>query len=110
MLSKTTFVEIVSEGTVDITRREHWFQRDGVLDVEPYAMRVPPQDLNAYRLTIPVSASIVRRSAKSEIDLVHLATSDKNAFLVILVDNAHETILGHFLLDLNAEYGIGESQ
>jgi hypothetical protein len=32
-----------------------------------------------------------------------------NRFLVIVVDNIRETIHGHYLLDLNAEYGLDDS-
>jgi hypothetical protein len=48
----------------------------------------------------------IYRNQTNTFDQVLLPTSDKNTFIVIVVDLVKEKIIGHFRLDLNSEYGL----
>ncbi len=48
----------------------------------------------------------VYRNQNSTFDQILLPTSDKNVFIIILVDLVNKRIKGHYRLDLNEEYGI----
>jgi hypothetical protein len=51
-------------------------------------------------------ARYVYQDARGRLDQVLIGTGRFNALLVIFVDRDAGTILGHFLLDLNKEYGV----
>lgn len=40
---------------------------------------------------------------------VHVNSEDKNVFMVLVLDLAARSVLGHRLLDLNREYGINHT-
>ena len=48
----------------------------------------------------------VCRDALDRYDQVLIGTGRFNTLLVIVVDRARETVLGHCLLDLNEKYGV----
>ena len=48
----------------------------------------------------------VYRDALSRFDQVLIGTGRFNTLLVIVVDLGKSSVLGHFLLDLNEEYGV----
>ena len=47
----------------------------------------------------------VYRDAQNRFDQVLIGTGRFNALLVIVVDLGSRTVFGHFLLDLNEQYG-----
>jgi hypothetical protein len=46
------------------------------------------------------------RRGDAQFDHVLVTTTTKNVFLVVVVDLRKDSIFGHFLLDLNEEYGL----
>lgn len=79
-----------------------------VLNIWPYVSNIPHSDYAGYSLTKNGDVETVQRNYEGTFDLVHLATDIKNAFLVVVVDLKNDKIHGHFILDLNKEYGISK--
>ena len=48
----------------------------------------------------------VYRDSNNAFDQILIATAKKNVYLIIIVSLADKNIFGHYLLDLNKEYGI----
>jgi hypothetical protein len=76
---------------------------DAVVDIWPYL-----EALDLDELGIPSINDVryVYQDARGRLDQVLIGTGRFNALLVIFVDRDAGTILGHFLLDLNKEYGV----
>ena len=51
---------------------------------------------------------LVYRNSANTYDHVLVPTCRKNIYLVIVANIKSENIFGHYLLDLNKEYGIGK--
>jgi len=70
-----------------------------------YLAAVPPNDLGEHDFS---SAEIekVYREPRGRFIHVLLAAATPNVFLVIVVDEPDQSIYGHYLLDLNREYGL----
>jgi hypothetical protein len=87
----------------NITGREDLVSPAGVLNIEPYLAAIPIADLRGH--IAENWAEHVYRSNNGRYDHVLFPTEDKNIFLVVVVDLLGENVLGHYLLNLNAEYG-----
>lgn len=48
----------------------------------------------------------IYRDAGARFDQVLIGTSRANVFLVVVVDLTAASVFGHFLLDLNEQYGL----
>ena len=73
------------------------------VDIWPY---VDALDLDELGIPSINDVRYVYQAACGRFDEVLIGTGRFNALLVILVDRGAGTILGHFLLDLNKEYGV----
>jgi len=51
---------------------------------------------------------LVYRNSANTYDQILIPTTKKNIYLIIIVNIKSENIFGHYLLDLNKEYGINE--
>ena len=68
-----------------------------------YVDLLSPQAVGTPRIG---EVATVYRDARCRYDHVLLDTGRDNAFLVIIVDLGVPAVLGHHLLDLNAQYGL----
>jgi hypothetical protein len=70
-----------------------------------YFDAIPPADFQGH----DCSEGVVRDAWETFADKyqhVLVDSEDKNVFMVIVLDLVNSTVLGHFLLDLNREYGL----
>jgi hypothetical protein len=106
-LSRSEFQALLEGGVTNISGQEDLYSPQGVIDIAPYVKAIAPQDLDGYSLTDKLLVDVVYRTARDSLDLVHVMTTRKNVYLVLVVDNANYKVSGHYLLDLNQEYGLG---
>ena len=78
-----------------------------VLDVWPYVHAVPSEDLRGHQIYEPFVDGVFRTS-DDRFDHVMVMTKTKNVYLVIVVDLVSDSFHGHWLLDLNREYGLSQ--
>jgi hypothetical protein len=76
-----------------------------VLDVWPYVSQVPTAELRGARL-LDQLVECVYRTANDRCDHVLVMTDKSNVYLVVVVDRPAADVQGHYLLDLNDEYGL----
>lgn len=75
-----------------------------VIDIWRYVEAVTPTELQGH-LVVDGVVELVYRSGDGHYDHVLVMTRTKNVYLVVVVDLWQDSIFGHRLLDLNAEYG-----
>src|SRR5262245_7064281 len=73
-------------------------------EIWPYVVAVPAEDLDGHAIDDGVDS--VYRNGEDLFDHVLVMTHTKNVYLVVVVDLADDSIYGHWLLDLNREYGL----
>lgn len=76
-----------------------------VIDIWPYVSHVPAVDFSGHEVSEQF-VEHVYRSADDLYDHVLVMTYTKNVYLVVVIDLAADSIYGHYLLDLNHEYGL----
>jgi hypothetical protein len=76
-----------------------------VIDIWPYVAAVPSTELWGHAV-VPKLIEGVYRRGDAQYDHVLVTTTTSNVFLVVVVDLRKDVIFGHFLLDLNEEYGL----
>jgi hypothetical protein len=76
------------------------------LNVWPYVDTIPAEDFFGRRCLRRVRHTY--RDTHAHFEHVVLDTNERNVFMVIVVDLRSMTVVGHRLLDLNAEYGLIE--
>ncbi|TIX97693.1 MAG: hypothetical protein E5V17_00940 [Mesorhizobium sp.] len=76
---------------------------EAVVDIWQYADAL---DLDEIGLPYLNDVHYVYRDALSRFDQVLIGTGRFNTLLVIVVDRGKSAVFGHFLLDLNKEYGV----
>jgi hypothetical protein len=76
---------------------------EAAVDIWPY---VDSLDLDALRLPHLNQVHYVYRDALSRFDQVLIGTGRFNSHLVIVVDLNRREVHGHYVLDLDAEYGV----
>ena len=78
---------------------------DAAVDIWPYVAAVPTTDLKGHAVYEQfVECSYVTADARHHHVLV--MTRTKNVYLVVIVDVPAAGLAGHYLLDLNREYGL----
>lgn len=82
-------------------------EANAAVDIWPY---VDALDCNELGIPGINDVRYVYRDADCRFDHVLIGTGRFNALLVILVDLASGAIFGHFLLDLNKEYGLAAGE
>ena len=97
-LSEGEFKVYFSPPMTDVTSRAN-----AAVDIWPY---VDSLDLDELGIPSLNDVQHVYRDAQERFDHVLIGTARFNTLLVIVVDLKTSTIIGHFLLDLNKEYGI----
>src|ERR1700682_1433983 len=66
---------------------------------------IPPGDLKGYDFSERDTHAVYRDPTGRYVHVLVAATAP-NVFLVIVVDEPAQAVHGHFLLDLNKEYGL----
>jgi len=75
---------------------------NAVVDIWPYVDALDLSEIGVPNLN---DVRHVYRDAQNRFDQVLIGTGRFNALLVIIIDLRTCTVFGHFLLDLNKEYG-----
>jgi hypothetical protein len=97
-LSEEEFKAYLAGPMTDVTAHA-----EAAVDIWPY---VEALDLDEVGIPSIDEVRYVYQDASCRLDQVLIGTGRFNAFLVVFVDRDAGTILGHFLLDLNKEYGV----
>ena len=101
-LTKKEYKSTFSEKMNDVTNRA-----DAAINIWGYVKLL---DESKYYLSNYIIekelVELVYRNAANTYDHVLVPTYRKNIYLVIVVNIKSENIFGHYLLDLNKEYGI----
>lgn len=97
-LSEEEYKACFAESMNDVTA-----QANAAVDIWPY---VDALDLDELGIPYINDVRYVYRDSFARFDHVLIGTGRFNALLVIVVDLGAGTIFGHFLLDLNKEYGV----
>jgi hypothetical protein len=76
-----------------------------VIDIWPYVAAIPAPELFGNEI-VDGCVEHVYRNKDDTFDHVLVPTNTKNVFVTVVVDLARDRIFGHYLLDLNHEYGL----
>ena len=77
-----------------------------VLDIWPYVHSVPTSDLEGHVIYEPFVDGVYR-TENGQFDHVMIMTKTQNVYLVVLIIHLpSDSFHGHYLLDLNREYGL----
>ena len=99
-LDEDAFLATLAEPMRDVTR-----EATNVLDIWSYVAAVPVADLGGHAVS-DRSVEFVYRDPTDHFDHVQVMTTTKNVYLVVVVDLHKDCVYGHYLLDLNKEYGL----
>jgi hypothetical protein len=91
---------------LDITGREDDVHPEGVIDFDSYLAAIPDGDLNGARLIGDAPPELVYLGGDGRFTHVLYRCTTPNVFLVVIIQHHPDDVFGHFLLDLNAEYGL----
>jgi hypothetical protein len=100
LLSVDAFRATYAAPMRDVTSEE-----TDVIDIWPYVESVPSADLLGHSI-FDEFVEYVYRSADDRFDHVLVMTKTTNVYLAVVVDLIESRIHGHYLLDLNKEYGL----
>jgi hypothetical protein len=106
-LSEAEYKATFADPMVDIKGREDLFHPEGVLDLQPY-MRAAQADIAPLELLADAPPSSVYLSADRRFEHVLYPCDRSNVYLVVVVV-ADAFVYGHFVLDLQKEYGLPSS-
>ena len=103
-LSETEYRATCADPMVDIKGRQDLFHPDGVIDLMPY-LRAAQADIAPLELLADAPPSAVYRTADRRFDHVLYPCDRSNVYLVVVVV-ADAFVYGHFVLDLQKDYGL----
>lgn len=98
LLTESEFRPTFSQPMRDVTETA----TDDV-DIWPYVDAIPAEDLEGHSV---LDVELVYRAGDGHFDHALIKTDARNVYLVLVVDLVKDSIHGHRLLDLNAEYGL----
>ena len=102
LLDKQAFLETFKAPMRDVTQ-----EATDVIDIWPYVQSVPAQDLENHQI-YEQYVEVVYRCRDGLFDHVLVMTRTKNIYVCVVIDLENDQIHGHYLLDLNREYGVSE--
>jgi hypothetical protein len=105
LLTKHEFQQAFTPKMHDITGREEELCPNGVLDLSPYLETIAERDFESHQ-RYGNFVDRVYRTSDDRFDQVLFMTKTPNVFMVVVIDNLNDSVLGHHLLDLNLEYGL----
>lgn len=100
LLNQTEFMATFAEPMRDVLACE-----EDVIDIWPYVAAILTCDL-AHHTIIDGCAERVYRNGDGTFDHVLVPTMTRNAYLAVVVDLVQDSVMGHYLLNLNREYGL----
>jgi hypothetical protein len=100
LLTETEFLSTFVEPMQNMTNNT-----EDIIDIWPYVSLIPYSDLKGHKIYNHF-VEYIYRSADNHFDHVLVMTKTKNVYLTIVVDLYKKIIYGHWLLDLNKEYGL----
>ena len=101
LLTEQEFRSTFTAKMLDVTETA-----EALVDIWPYVSQLTREKvINQYVFDNRLVEKVYRNQA-GNYEHVLLATSNKNTFIVILVDLDIENVKGHYPLDLNQEYGL----
>ena len=106
ILSERRFRATFGDSMRDISGSEDVESPDGVIDIRPYVLSIPPGQFGSAPLVALDEVTSVYRNAQGGFDHVLLACERDNLFLVVVVNYRKARIHGHYFLDLAKEYGL----
>ncbi|MDR1179612.1 MAG: hypothetical protein LBK44_03840 [Spirochaetales bacterium] len=103
-LTEKEFKATFSEKMNDVTDNA-----DAVVDIWKYVEALEPSKyfINDYIIEKKLVEKVYRNSINTY-DQILIPTIKKNVYLIIIADIKKENICGHYLLDLNKEYGVSK--
>jgi len=79
---------------------------EAVLDIWSYVRQLNEQNIIVDSILNGELVEHVYRTGTSTFDHILLSGSKSNEYVVIVVDLVYSMITGHYILDLNSEYGL----
>jgi len=73
-----------------------------------YVHEIPKQDFQGFEI-VEDQIPYVWEMGEGKYEHVLVGTTAENVFIVILLNNEEEKVHGHYLLNLNEEYGIEDA-
>ena len=101
-MSKEQYLETMDEMTDITSESEH----ESLVDIWRYAKELENKRLLSKHMFNRRLIEAVYRNDKNSVHHVLLFGNEKNIYVVIVIDVKKAIILGHYLLDLNDEYGL----
>lgn len=100
-LTEEEFKSKFGNGMIDVTD-----SAEPVLDIWPYVRELNEQNIVADSILNGELVEHVYRTGTSTFDHILLSGSWSNEYVVLVVDLNNCVIVGHYILDLNSEYGL----
>jgi hypothetical protein len=104
-MDTTLLTDDALQATFSDQMRDVTQEATNVLDIWAYVASVPANDLRGHQVHDQF-VEHVYRDAEGRFDHVLVMTNTKNVYLAVVVDLVHNRVHGHYLLDLNEEYGL----
>jgi len=100
-LTEHQFKSTFGNRMIDVTE-----SAEPVLDIWPYVRQLNEQNVVSDHVLNGELVEHVYRTDTSTFDHVLLSGSRSNQYVVVVVDLNNHVITGHYILDLNSEYGL----
>lgn len=104
LLTEAEYKATFCDPMVDIKGREDVVDDEGVLDLEPYLLAAEA-GIAPLELLSDAPPAAVYRSADGRFDHVLYPCNRSNVYLVVVVALGDDRVFGHYVLDLEREYG-----
>lgn len=101
LLSEEQFKHTLWDKMIDVTD-----SAEPALDVWPYVKQLNEQNVVSDHVLNGELVEHVYRTGTSRFDHILLSGSRSNQYVVLVVDLNDCVIEGHYILDLNSEYGL----
>jgi hypothetical protein len=105
LLTEAEYKATFSAQMIDIKGRESIFHPEGVLDLTPYLLAIK-ESMVPLELLSDAPSSAVYHSPEWNFDHVLYPCDLANTYLVVVVAQGYGEVHGHYILDLNKEYGL----
>ena len=100
-LTEEQFKHTLWDRMIDVTD-----SAEPILDIWPYVRQLNEQNIVADSIFNGELVEHVYRTGTSTFDHVLLSGYRSNQYVVVVADLKNQVITGHYILDLNSEYGL----
>jgi hypothetical protein len=101
LLTEKEYKETMINKMIDVTETA-----EAVVDIWPYVQQLTLDYVLPHYAYQEQLVEAVSRNDKQTFEHVIIPTDKKNVFVVVIVDVRRKGIKGHYVLDLNKEYGL----